>query len=100
MKCLVADEKINIYVTTDITDNPASWVSTQKNFTNEVNVTDSNPKDWGTASQTQEITYNSLHDAVQKSGRQVDVSEAADTVEYTVIVNPDGHTILGNPNIK
>lgn len=100
LKCLVADEKINIYVTTDITDNPASWVSTQKNFTNEVNVTDSTPKDWGTASQTQEITYNSLHDAVQKSGRQVDVSEAADTVEYTVIVNPDGHTILGNPNIK
>ena len=37
---------------------------------------------------------------MQKSGRQVDVSEAADTVEYTVIVNPDGHTILGNPNIK
>lgn len=100
LKCLIVDEKINIYVTTDITDNPASWVSTQKNFTNEVNVTDSTSKDWGTASQTQEITYNSLHDAVQKSGRQVDVSEAADTVEYTVIVNPDGHTILGNPNIK
>ena len=92
MKCLVADEKINIYVTTAIND-PASWGSTQKNFTNEVNVTDSTSKDWGT-------TYNSLHDAVQKSGRQVDVSEAADTVEYTVIVNPDGQTILGNPNIK
>ena len=99
LKCLVADEKINIYVTTAIND-PESWGSTQKNFTNEVNVTDSTSKDWGTASQTQEITYNSLHDAVQKSGRQVDVSEAADTVEYTVIVNPDGHTILGNPNIK
>lgn len=99
LKCLVADEKINIYVTTAIND-PASWGSTQKNFTNEVNVTDSTSKDWGTASQTQEITYNSLHDAVQKSGRQVDVSEAADTVEYTVIVNPDGQTILGNPNIK
>ena len=99
LKCLVADEKINIYVTTAIND-PESWGSTQKNFTNEVNVTDSNSKDWGTASQTQEITYNSLHDAVQKSGRQVDVSEAADTVEYTVIVNPDGQTILDNPNIK
>ena len=99
LKCLVADEKINIYVTTDIND-PESWGSTQKNFTNEVNVTDSTSKDWGTASQTQEITYNSLHNAVQKSGRQVDVSEAADTVEYTVIVNPDGQTILDNPNIK
>ena len=99
LKCLVADEKINIYVTAAIND-PTSWGSTQKNFTNEVNVTDSTSKDWGTASQTQEITYNSLHDAVQKSGRQVDVSEAADTVEYTVIVNPDGQTILGNPNIK
>lgn len=63
-------------------------------------MTDSTNKDWGTASQTQEITYNSLHDAVQKSGRQVDVGEAADTVEYTVIVNPDGQTILGNPDIK
>ncbi len=100
LQCLAVDEKINIYVTTDITDNPANWVSTQKNFTNEVNVTDSTNKDWGTASQTQEITYNSLHDAVQKSGRQVDVGEAADTVEYTVIVNPDGQTILGNPDIK
>lgn len=94
------DQKIKVEVSTKITDDPANWKSTQKNFTNEVNVTDSTGYGWGTASQTQEITYNSLHDAVQKSGRQVDASEAADTVEYTVIVNPDGQTILGNPDIK
>lgn len=99
LKCLVADEKINIYVTTAIND-PASWGSSQKNFTNEVKVTDSTSKDWGSASQTQEITYNNLHDAVQKSGVQVDESDAQNTIEYSVIVNPDGKVILNNPNIK
>lgn len=94
------DKKILVYIYANITEDPEKWESTQKNFTNEVNVTDSTSKDWGSASQTQEITYNSLHDAVQKSGVQVDESEAQNTIEYSVIVNPDGKVILNNPNIK
>lgn len=94
------DQKILVYIYANITENPELWKSSQKNFTNEVKVTDSTSKDWGSASQTQEITYNSLHDAVQKSGVQVDESEAQNTIEYSVIVNPDGKVILDNPNIK
>ena len=94
------DKKILVYIYANITEDPEKWESTQKNFTNEVNVTDSTGKDWGSASQTQEITYNSLHDAVQKSGVQVDESDAQNTIEYSVIVNPDGKVILNNPNIK
>ena len=94
------DQKILVYIYANITENPELWKSSQKNFTNEVKVTDSKMKDWGSASQTQEITYNSLHDAVKKSGVQVDESEAQNTIEYSVIVNPDGKVILNNPNIK
>lgn len=94
------DQKILVYIYANITENPELWKSSQKNFTNEVKVTDSTSKDWGSASQTQEITYNNLHDAVQKSGVQVDESEAQNTIEYSVIVNPDGKVILNNPNIK
>ncbi len=94
------DQKILVYIYANITENPELWKSSQKNFTNEVKVTDSETKDWGSASQTQEITYNSLHDAVKKSGVQVDESEAQNTIEYSVIVNPDGKVILDNPNIK
>lgn len=94
------DKKILVYIYANITEDPEKWESTQKNFTNEVNVTDSTSKDWGSASQTQEISYNSLHDAVQKSGVQVDESDAQNTIEYSVIVNPDGKVILNNPNIK
>lgn len=94
------DQKILVYIYANITENPELWKSSQKNFTNEVKVTDSTSKDWGSASQTQEITYNSLHDAVKKSGVQVDESEAQNTIEYSVIVNPDGKVILNNPNIK
>lgn len=94
------DQKILVYIYANITENPELWKSSQKNFTNEVKVTDSTNKDWGSASQTQEITYNNLHDAVQKSGVQVDESDAQNTIEYSVIVNPDGKVILNNPNIK
>lgn len=94
------DQKILVYIYANITENPELWKSSQKNFTNEVKVTDSTSKDWGSASQTQEITYNNLHDAVKKSGVQVDESEAQNTIEYSVIVNPDGKVILNNPNIK
>lgn len=94
------DKKILVYIYANITEDPEKWESTQKNFTNEVKVTDSKMKDWGSASQTQEITYNSLHDAVKKSGVQVDESDAQNTIEYSVIVNPDGKVILNNPNIK
>lgn len=97
------DKKILVYIYVNITENPELWESTQKNFTNEVNVTDSNNKDWGSASQTQEITYNSLYDTVQKKGEQVAVGGtdgAINTVEYSVIVNPDGKTILDDRNIK
>ena len=69
------DQKILVYIYANITEDPEKWESTQKNFTNEVKVTDNNSNDWGSASQTQEITYNSLHDAVKKSGVQVDESE-------------------------
>lgn len=94
------DQKILVYIYANITENPELWKSSQKNFTNEVKVTDNTSKDWGSASQTQEITYNNLHDAVKKSGVQVDESEAQNTIEYSVIVNPDGKVILNNPNIK
>ena len=94
------DQKILVYIYANITEDPEQWQSTQKNFTNEVKVTDNNSNDWGSASQTQEITYNSLHDAVKKSGVQVDESEAQNTIEYSVIVNPDGKVILDNRNIK
>lgn len=94
------DQKILVYIYANITENPELWKSSQKNFTNEVKVTDSTSTDWGSASQTQEITYNNLHDAVQKSGVQVDESDAQNTIEYSVIVNPDGKVILNNPNIK
>ena len=94
------DQKILVYIYANITENPELWKSSQKNFTNEVKVTDSKMKDWGSASQTQEITYNSLHDAVKKSGVQVNESEAQNTIEYSVIVNPDGKVILDNRNIK
>ena len=94
------DQKILVYIYANITEDPEQWQSTQKNFTNEVKVTDSESNDWGSASQTQVITYNSLHDAVKKSGVQVDESEAQNTIEYSVIVNPDGKVILDNPNIK
>lgn len=94
------DQKILVYIYANITENPELWKSSQRNFTNEVKVTDSTSKDWGSASQTQEITYNNLHDAVQKSGVQVDESDAQNTIEYSVIVNPDGKVILNNPNIK
>lgn len=94
------DQKILVYIYANITENPELWKSSQKNFTNEVKVTDNTSKDWGSASQTQEITYNNLHDAVKKSGVQVDESEAQNTIEYSVIVNPDGKVILDNRNIK
>lgn len=94
------DQKILVYIYANITEDPEQWQSTQKNFTNEVKVTDSELNDWGSASQTQVITYNSLHDAVKKSGVQVDESEAQNTIEYSVIVNPDGKEILNNRDIK
>ena len=97
------DQKILVYVYANITEDPEKWESTQKNFTNEVNVTDSTKKDWGSASQTQEIIYNSLYDSVQKKGEQVAVGGdggAINTVEYSVIVNPTGKTILDDRNIK
>ena len=97
------DKKILVYIYVNIAENPEKWESTQKNFTNEVNVTDSNNKNWGSASQTQEITYNSLYDSVQKKGEQVAVggdSGAINTVEYSVLVNPEGKTILDDRNIK
>ena len=97
------DQKILVYIYANITEDPEKWESTQKNFTNEVNVTDSNNKNWGSASQTQEITYNSLYDSVQKKGEQVAVggdSGAINTVEYSVIVNPTGKIILDDRNIK
>lgn len=100
LSVMAQDQKILVYIYANITENPEIWKSSQKNFTNEVKVTDSESKDWGSASQTQEITYNSLHDAVKKSGVQVDESEAQNTIEYSVIVNPDGKVILNNPNIK
>ena len=100
LRMMEQDKKILVYIYANITEDPEKWESTQKNFTNEVNVTDSTGKNWGSASQTQEITYNSLHDAVKKSGVQVDESEAQNTIEYSVIVNPDGKVILDNRNIK
>ena len=103
LRVMEQDKKILVYIYVNITENPELWESTQKNFTNEVNVTDSTNKDWGSASQTQEITYNSLYDTVQKKGEQVAVGGtggAINTVEYSVIVNPDGKTILDNRNIK
>ena len=100
LSVMAQDQKILVYIYANITENPEIWKSSQKNFTNEVKVTDSESKDWGSASQTQEITYNSLHDAVKKSGVQVDESEAQNTIEYSVIVNPDGKVILDNRNIK
>lgn len=100
LSVMAQDQKILVYIYANITENPELWKSSQKNFTNEVKVTDSESKDWGSASQTQEITYNNLHDAVQKSGVQVDESDAQNTIEYSVIVNPDGKVILNNPNIK
>lgn len=100
LRVMEQDQKILVYIYANITENPELWKSSQKNFTNEVKVTDSTSKDWGSASQTQEITYNNLHDAVQKSGVQVDESDAQNTIEYSVIVNPDGKVILNNPNIK
>ena len=102
LRVMDQDEKILVYIYVNITEDPERWDTTQKNFTNEVNVTDSNNKDWGSASQTQEITYNSLYDAVQKKGEEVAVGGtdgAINTVEYSVLVNPDGKTIL-DPNIK
>lgn len=103
LRVMEQDKKILVYIYVNITENPELWKSTQKNFTNEVNVTDSTNKDWGSASQTQEITYNSLYDTVQKKGEQVAVGGtdgAINTVEYSVIVNPDGKTILDDRNIK
>ena len=63
-------------------------------------MTGSDGYDWGTASQTQEITYYSLHNAVQKNGELLDAGVAKNTVEYSVLVNPEGKTILGDPNIR
>ena len=90
---------IVVYVYAKTTD-PTTWGTTQKNFTNEVNVTDNTTYDWGSASQTQEITYYSLHNAVQKEGELLDAGVAKNTVEYSVLVNPEGKTILDDPNIR
>lgn len=100
LKLMDVDYDIVVYVYAQAPD-PTTWGDqTQKRFTNEVNVTDSNNKNWGTASQTQEITYNSLYNTVQKTGELLDAGTAKNTVEYTVIVNPDHKTILGDPNIR
>ena len=99
-KTLAADSKIKLIVTAKITDDPAKWDSTQKNFTNTVSVTDSDLKDWGSADQTQEVSYNKHHDDVQKSAEQVNSNEASNTVEYSIIVNSNGTDILDDPNIK
>ena len=103
LQLMDVDYDIVVYVYAKTTD-PATWGDeTQKNFTNEVNVTDSSKKDWGTASQTQEITYNSMYNAVQKSVVQVDADGAGgaiNTVEYSVLVNPDNTKILNDPNIR
>lgn len=100
LKLMDVDYDIVVYVYAKA-DDPSTWGNnTQKNFTNEVNVTDSDGHDWGTASQTQEITYNSLHNAVQKNGELLDAGVAKNTVEYTVLVNPDHKIILDDPNIR
>lgn len=100
LKLMDVDYDIVVYVYAKA-DDPFTWGNnTQKNFTNEVNVTDSDGHDWGTASQTQEITYNSLHNAVQKNGELLDAGVAKNTVEYTVLVNPDHKIILDDPNIR
>ena len=100
LQLMDVDYDIVVYVYAKTTD-PATWGDeTQKNFTNEVRVTDNSNKEWGTASQTQEITYNSLYNTVQKKGEKLDENDAKNTVEYTVIVNPDHTTILGDPNIR
>ena len=100
LQLMDVDYDIVIYVYAQTTD-PATWGDeTQKNFTNEVHVTDSSNKEWGTASQTQEITYNSLYNTVQKEGELLDAGVAKNTVEYSVLVNPEGKTILGDPNIR
>lgn len=99
LRLMDVDYDIVVYVYAKA-DDPTRWDTTQKNFTNEVNVTDSDWHDWGTASQTQEITYNSLHNAVQKNGELLDAGVAKNTVEYTVLVNPDHKIILDDPNIR
>lgn len=100
LQLMDVDYDIVVYVYAKTAD-PATWGDeTQKDFTNEVRVTDSDNHDWGTASQTQEITYNSLYNTVQKKGEHLDASGAQNTVEYTVLVNPDHTTILGDPNIR
>lgn len=100
LKLMDVDYDIVVYVYAKA-DDPSTWGNnTQKNFTNEVRVTDSDGHDWGTASQTQEITYNSLHNAVQKNGELLDAGVAKNTVEYTVLVNPDHKIILDDPNIR
>lgn len=100
LQLMEVDYDIVVYVYAKTTD-PTTWGDeTQKNFTNVVNVTDSSKKDWGTASQTQEITYYSLHNAVQKKGELLDAGVAKNTVEYSVLVNPEGKTILDDPNIR
>lgn len=99
LQLMEVDYDIVVYVYAKA-DDPTRWDTTQKNFTNEVNVTDSDGRDWGTASQTQEITYYSLHNAVQKEGELLDAGVAKNTVEYSVLVNPEGKTILDDPNIR
>ena len=100
LQLMDVDYDIVVYVYAKA-DDPSTWGNnTQKNFTNEVRVTGSDGHDWGTASQTQEITYNSLHNAVQKKGELLDAGVAKNTVEYSVLVNPEGKTILGDPNIR
>ena len=100
LQLMDVDYDIVVYVYAKTTD-PATWGDeTQKNFTNEVTVTDSKFNNWGSASQTQEITYNSLYNTVQKKGEHLDASGAQNTVEYTVLVNPDHKTILDDPNIR
>lgn len=100
LQLMEVDYDIVVYVYAKA-DDPSTWGNnTQKNFTNEVNVTASDGHDWGTASQTQEITYNSLHNAVQKNGELLDAGVAKNTVEYTVLVNPDHKIILDDPNIR
>ena len=99
LKLMDVDYDIVVYVYARA-DDPTRWDTTQKNFTNEVRVTGSDGHDWGTASQTQEITYYSLHNAVQKKGELLDAGVAKNTVEYSVLVNPEGKTILDDPNIR
>lgn len=100
LQLMEVDYDIVVYVYAKA-DDPSTWGNnTQKNFTNEVRVTDSNGHDWGSASQTQEITYYSLHNAVQKKGELLDAGVAKNTVEYTVLVNPDHKIILDDPNIR